>query len=53
MYVFKSLNQVCELIDEWVRGYNEKRLHEALGNLTPWEYLHTVNNIENSNFQCN
>ena len=53
MYVFKSLNQVRELTDDWIREYNEERPHESLGNLTPWEYLDTVNNTANSNLQCN
>ena len=53
MYVFKSLNQVRELTDDWIREYNEELPHESLGNLTPWEYLDTVSNAQNSNFQCN
>ena len=53
MYVFKSLNQVRELTDHWIREYNEERPHESLGNLTPWEYLDTVSNTVNSNLQCN
>ena len=53
MYVFKSLHQVRELTDDWIREYNEERPHESLGNLTPWEYLDTVNNTANSNLQCN
>ena len=52
MYVFKSLNQVRELTDDWIREYNEERPHESLGNLTPWEYLGTVNKPQNSNLQC-
>ena len=52
-YVFKSLHQVRELTDDWIREYNEERPHESLGNLTPWEYLDTVNNSENSNLPCN
>ena len=52
MYVFKSLSQVRELTDDWIREYNEERPHESLGNLTPWEYLDTVNKPQNSNLQC-
>ncbi len=44
---------VRELTDDWIREYNEERPHESLGNLTPWEYLDTVSNAQNSNLQCN
>lgn len=37
-YVFKTLNEVREITDVWVRQYNEERPHESLGNLTPEEY---------------
>ena len=53
MYVFKSLNQVRELTADWIREYNDERPPESLGNLTPWEYLDTVNKPQNSNLQCN
>lgn len=39
MYVFKRLNEVRELTESWIIEYNEERPHEALGNLTPKEYL--------------
>jgi putative transposase len=39
MYVFKQLKDVQEITDNWVIEYNEERPHEALGNLTPKEYL--------------
>jgi transposase InsO family protein len=34
----RNLSQARELISEWVREYNETRLHAGLGYLTPAEY---------------
>lgn len=39
MYVFENLEQVREITEHWVRDYNEERPHDALGKLTPVEYL--------------
>ncbi len=39
MYVFKRLHDVQEVTERWLIEYNEERPHEALGNLTPREYL--------------
>lgn len=41
MYVFRTLEEVREQTESWVREYNEERPHESLGNLTPREYLLT------------
>jgi putative transposase len=41
MYVFRSLEEVREQTEIWMREYNEERPHESLGNLTPREYLLT------------
>ena len=30
MYVFKTLNDVRELTEDWIREYNEERPHDAL-----------------------
>lgn len=42
-YLFKSLNEVREITDKWVREYNEERPHESLKNLTPEEYKRCYN----------
>jgi putative transposase len=34
-YAFKTLNDVRELTDDWIREYNEERPHDAIGDLTP------------------
>ena len=39
MYVFSRLSEVRDLTEEWLKEYNEERLHESLGNMTPVEYL--------------
>jgi putative transposase len=41
MYVFRTLEEVREQTENWIREYNEERPHESLGNLTPREYLLT------------
>ena len=39
MYLFRTLEEVWEQTESWIREYNEERPHESLGNLTPREYL--------------
>ena len=41
MYLFRTLDEVREQTEYWVKEYNEERPHESLGNLTPREYLLT------------
>ena len=38
-YVFDTLSQVRDKVDQWIIQYNEQRPHEALNNLTPMEFL--------------
>lgn len=52
MYVFRSLTEVRQLTEKWMREYNEERPHNSLGNLTPWEYLALNKSAENSILQC-
>jgi putative transposase len=35
MYVFKTLDEVSDLTENWVREYKEERPHDSLGDLTP------------------
>lgn len=53
MYVFRTLNDVRELTQNWIREYNKERPHDALNDLTPWEYLIQNEQTENSNYGCN
>lgn len=43
MYVFQRLIEVREQTDKWIKKYNEERPHDALGDLTPREFLLTKN----------
>ena len=38
-YVFKSIEQVQDITEEWLRIYNEQRPHDALGGLPPKQRL--------------
>jgi putative transposase len=52
MYVFRTLNEVREITENWIREYNEERPHDALNDLTPWEYRVKHEQLENSNYAC-
>ena len=41
MYVFQTLNEVREQTEKWIKEYNEERPHDALGDMTPREFLLT------------
>jgi len=38
-YVFRTLSEVRDMADRWRQDYNHNRPHDALGNLTPYEYF--------------
>jgi len=48
-YVFSRLSEVREIVEDWLKQYNEQRPHESLGDLTPSEYL-AFNSPEVSTF---
>jgi transposase InsO family protein len=39
LYLFKNLTEVRDISSEWLYDYNADRPHEALNNMTPYEYL--------------
>src|SRR5437764_6118316 len=43
MFVFQTLNEVREQTEMWLKEYNEERPHDALGDMSPREYLLTQN----------
>ena len=48
MYVFKTLLEVRTITEEWLDQYNEERPHEALGDLTPFEFRWAQQTPDNS-----
>ncbi len=45
-YLFRTLNEVREITERWLREYNRERPHESLNNLTPEEYRLLAENNE-------
>jgi len=41
MFVFQTLQEVRDQTEQWLKEYNEERPHDALGDLTPREFLLT------------
>ncbi|GEK09497.1 integrase core domain-containing protein [Pseudoalteromonas peptidolytica] len=39
LYLFESLQEVREIIDEWLSIYNYEWPHDSLGDMTPIGYL--------------
>ncbi len=37
-YLFSSLQEARDITDEWIEEYNAIRPHEALGNLSPYQF---------------
>lgn len=50
MYAFRTLTEVRERTENWLREYNEERPHDSLDDLTPWEYLALHEQVENSSY---
>jgi len=51
-YLFKTLSEVRAITEEWMDRYNEERPHDALDDLTPFEYAMALQLLENSNLDC-
>lgn len=49
LYLFSDLEEVRETTYWWMIDYNEHRLHDALGDLIPSEYI--AKNAENAVLQ--
>lgn len=52
MYVFRTLSEVRELTEKWMKEYNDERPHSSLNDLTPWEYLAKSEQTKDSTSKC-
>lgn len=46
LYLFDSVEEAQRITDEWLIKYNHVRPHEALGNLTPIEFLKKLRSLD-------
>ena len=46
-YLFRSLDQVREITDEWLRIYNEERPHQSLVRIPPSHFRRQLENANN------
>jgi putative transposase len=42
MYLFKNIQEVQRITDQWINEYNTERPHHSLGNLTPNQYVNEI-----------
>lgn len=42
-YIFKSVNELKDLAEEWMNDYNENYPHQSLGGISPKQYLKNKN----------
>ena len=43
-YLFESLEDIREITDQWLKVYNEERLHRALGKFSPKDFRQQAEN---------
>ena len=39
LYLFRTLNEIRQMTEEWRTRYNHERPHDSLNDMTPVEYL--------------
>lgn len=49
-YLFKSIEQVQHITEEWLLDYNERRPHDALGGLPPRHFLSGITTAADSSY---
>ena len=42
-YLFRNIQEIQNITDNWLKHYNEERPHEALNNQTPIYYFQSLN----------
>ena len=50
-YLFRSLEQVREITDDWLRIYNEETLHRSVGRIPPSQFRRQLENRQNSSYE--
>ena len=50
-YLFRSLEQVREITDDWLRIYNEERPHRSLGRIPPSQFRRRLEDARNSSYE--
>ncbi|MDR2016612.1 MAG: integrase core domain-containing protein, partial [Burkholderiales bacterium] len=50
-YLFKSIEQVQRITEEWLREYNEHRPHQALGGLPPRQFIPRMTTATDSSYK--
>ena len=50
-YLFRSLEQVREITEDWLRIYNEERPHRSLGRIPPSQCRRQLENRQNSSYE--
>ena len=50
-YLFRSLDQVREITDDWLRIYNEERPPRSLGRIRPSQFRRQLENRQNSSYE--
>lgn len=43
MYLFRNIQEIQKITDNWLKHYNEERPHEALNNQTPMNFIKQLN----------